>query len=85
MASLWAGLFAWFAMAFSSLASGLLLLAIFPPPLNDGAFAVLLQVLEDARLALGTHAVLWVAVATLLYYVERVVLRGAAPGGSGPS
>ena len=76
MASLWAGLFAWFAMTFSSLVSALLLFAIFPPPVDEGAFAALVRELQDVRLELGTHAVLWVAVAALLYYVERRVRRG---------
>ena len=73
--SLWAGLFAWFAMSFSSLVSALLLLAIFPPPADEGVTVAFVRLLEDARLELGTHAALWVTVAAILYYVERRVMR----------
>jgi hypothetical protein len=77
VSSLWAGLFAWFAMSFSSLVSALLLFAIFPPPVEEGMAAAFVRVLEDARLEIGTHAVLWVVVAASLFAVERRVMRRA--------
>jgi hypothetical protein len=71
MASVRAGLFGWFAIVFSSMASALLLLAIFPPPPDEGAFASLLRVASDVRLQVNVHAFLWVGVAALLYRVDQ--------------
>ena len=71
LASLWAGLLAWFAMFFASLASAFLFLAIFPPPVDERAFAALVRVVQDVRLEVGVHVALWVGVAALLYHVEK--------------
>jgi hypothetical protein len=74
--SVWAGLFAWFAMMFSSMVSAFLLLAIFPPPGEARGLAAFVHEIEDVRPSMGTHAVLWVGVATILYYLERSRLGG---------
>jgi hypothetical protein len=73
--SLWAGLFAWFAMLFASMVSAFLLLAIFPPPVDEGMVASVVRVMQDVRIELGVHAALWVGVAALLFHVERLARR----------
>lgn len=70
-----AGMFGWFAMSFSSLASGLLLLALFPPPPDESGLAALVRLTTDMRLEMGVHAALWIGVAALLFRVD-----GAARG-----
>jgi hypothetical protein len=71
MASLRAGCFAWFAMWFASMASALLLLAIFPPPPDEATLTALWRVATDVRLAAGVHSLLWIGVAALLFHVDR--------------
>jgi hypothetical protein len=71
VASLWAGLFAWFAMWSSSLISAFLTLALFPPPPEEGAVSAVLRVVEDVKLRATVHSALWVSVAAILYAVER--------------
>ena len=65
-----AGMFGWFAMSFSSLASGLLLLALFPPPPDESSVAALVRLTTDMRVEMGVHAALWVAVAALLFHAD---------------
>jgi hypothetical protein len=69
--SLRAGFFAWFALSFASMASAFLLLAIFPPPPEEETLGAFLRVAADVRLEAGVHALLWVAVAALLFHVDR--------------
>ena len=77
-ASTRAGMFGWFAMSFSSMASGLLLLAVFPPPPDqEGGMATLVRVATDIRLEIGVHAALWIGVAALLFYLEARAARTA--------
>lgn len=71
-ASARAGMFGWFAMWFSSIASGFLLLAILPPPPDEeGGIAALVRVAADVRLEIGLHTLLWVGIAALLFHVQR--------------
>jgi hypothetical protein len=69
--SLWAGLFAWFGMLFSSLVAAFLTVAIFPPPVDEDAVTAFVRVLEDGRITASVHTILWVAAASILYAVER--------------
>jgi hypothetical protein len=79
-ASVRAGFFAWAAMVFASVASAFLLLAIFPPPPGEGALDAIVRVAANPRVMGTVHAVLWVGVAALLYYVDRAAEeRRAAP------
>lgn len=75
LASIRAGLFAWFVISFASMASAFLFLAIFPPPPDEDTLSTLLHVATDFRLQATVHALLWVGVAALLYDVERRASR----------
>ena len=68
--SLRAGLYGWFVISFASMASALLLLAIFPPPPGEDSLTALLHTATDVRLQAGIHTALWLAVATWLYRVD---------------
>jgi hypothetical protein len=76
--SLRAGLFAWFAGSFASMATTFLLLAIFPPPPDEETLAALVRVAADVRLQAGIHTLLWIGVAALLYHVDGAAERRRA-------
>jgi hypothetical protein len=70
MASVRAGTFGWSAMWLSSMTSGLLLLALFPPE-EDRGLAAFLRLALDVRLEMGVHALLWIAAAATLFHIDR--------------
>ncbi len=69
--SLWAGLFAWFAMTFAAMTSALLTLVVVPPPQPDAEMEEWVRLVEDVPFKVGLHAVFWVATAAVLYAAER--------------
>lgn len=69
--SLSAGFFGWFAIVFSSVASAFVLLAIFPPPPEEGSVAAFMHVATDVGLRATLHTAVWILVASGLYAVER--------------
>ncbi len=73
--SLREGLFAWFAISFSSMASALLLLAIFPPPPDEETLASVVRFAGTLRLEATAHTLLWIGVASLLYWIDRAAAR----------
>jgi hypothetical protein len=77
LSSVWAGLFASFAMASAGIVSALLVAALFLPS-APGAIMEWIALVEQLPLALGAHAVLWVAVASGIYCVESLERAGRA-------
>ena len=76
--SLSAGFFGWFAIVFTSMASAFVLLAIFPPPPEEGAVAALMHIATDVRLQATLHTVVWILIAAGLYAAERKGRRSSA-------
>jgi hypothetical protein len=63
-------MFGWFAMSFSSMASGLLLLALFPPDPDEGGLGAFVHAMTDMRMQAGVHAALWIAFASMLFHLD---------------
>lgn len=85
--SLWAGVFAWLVIMFTSSVCVLFLLVLYPPPPPDSLVAEFLHgVLTsfvwpfDGRGRAGIHTVSWVLVAAQLYDLERAMKEHAARG-----
>jgi len=68
--SAWAGLLALFAMSFAAMTSVLVLLALFPVPPGN-RIAALIALAEELPFRLSVHAAIWVAAATIVFWVER--------------
>ena len=63
------GLLALFTMCFAAITSSLVLLALFPPP--GQGIAGLMEVAAEVPLRFGLRATVWVAGATLVFWVEQ--------------
>jgi hypothetical protein len=79
--SVWAGLFAWFAMTFAAMTSALLTLVVFPPPRPEAEVDEWVRLVEDVPFKVGVHALFWVATAAVLYAAERAANATSAKGG----
>lgn len=72
LGSLWAGVFSWLVIMFTSSVVLLLLLVLYPPPPADQLLTMFAWPF-DGRARAGIHTLAWVVIAAQLYDLERAM------------
>jgi hypothetical protein len=75
MPSVAAGFFGWFAIVFTSMATAFVMLAIFPPPPDEGSMSALLRMAVDVKMNASVHTVVWIVICAQLYTIERAAQK----------
>jgi hypothetical protein len=75
MPSVAAGFFGWFAIVFTSMATAFVMLAIFPPPPDEGSMSALFRTAMDVKMNASLHTVVWIVICAQLYAVERAAQK----------
>ena len=79
LGSLWAGVYAWLVIMFTSSVVLLVMLVLFPPPPADQLLTLFAWPF-DGRARVGLHTFAWVVVAAQLYDLEQTVKERARRG-----
>lgn len=79
LGSLWAGVYAWLVIVFTSSVVVLVVLMVFPPPPPDQLITMFAWPFSG-RARAGLHTVAWVVVAAQLYDLERAMKQRAKRG-----